>query len=95
MHRLVIVGCLVLAGCGGDTAMRNETVAAAPAIPASCRAGQFQAVIGRHEVILQTMDLPPLVRIYQQGSPIPQDANPGRLNFVFDGQRIIRQVSCG
>ncbi|MFC2966916.1 hypothetical protein [Acidimangrovimonas pyrenivorans] len=96
MHRLLILGMVALAGCGGATVARNETGAeAVPASPASCGAGQFQDMIGKHEANLQVMTLPPMVRIYQQGSPLREAPDPERLNFVFDNQRIIRAVNCG
>lgn len=96
MHRLLILGMVALTGCAGGTVSRNETPAeTVPATPASCGAGQYQDMIGKHEANLQVMTLPPMVRIYQQGSPLREAPDPSRLNFVFDKQRIIRAVNCG
>ena len=82
---------LVLAACA------PMPVAEVPAeAPDQCRAGQYQAWVGRNRTELPAPPSGEVWRVTCDVCAVTMDYNPRRLNVVYDQQSgVVESVSCG
>lgn len=72
-------------------------VAEVPAeAPDQCRAGQYQAWVGRNRTELPAPPAGEIWRVTCDVCAVTMDYNPRRLNVVYDQQSgVVERVSCG
>jgi hypothetical protein len=62
----------------------------------ACGASQMQGLVGRPRSMIPVPIDPSRQRVACTTCPAAEDADPGRLNFLFDADTgVIRQVRCG
>lgn len=87
MRCLVILGMLVLAGCGGPRALPLTPG------PDTCGARNWQQLIGQPREAADAVPQPK--RVYHITDAVTQDFREDRINVVLDDSGTIGAVTCG
>ncbi|TCV98213.1 I78 family peptidase inhibitor [Biostraticola tofi] len=82
----------MLSAC--QTHSEPKTTDEQPASMDSCRAVEFNHLIGKPETVLDSMKFAGPVRLIKPGQAVTMDHNPERINFIADEKGIITRVSC-
>lgn len=94
MKSLVLVGALVLTGCGAASNVGGGTASAPRAAgPDTCNAAAHTALIGQDAVV--ALQIPDPKRSYRPDEAVTSDNNPARVNVVLDDTDVITAITCG
>ncbi|WP_293371047.1 peptidase inhibitor I78 [Phenylobacterium sp.] len=78
------------------TPIPHPPATSAVAGPDACGAAQMQGLVGRPRTMVPVPLDPSRQRVACTTCPVAEDADPARLNFLFDADTgVIRQVRCG
>ena len=93
--KIVLIGAVVLAGCGAATTGGGGNGAAAQRSngPDTCYAARYAALVGQDAVT--ALQIPEPKRSYRPDEAITLDANPARVNVVLDETDVIMAITCG
>ncbi|MEM8787763.1 MAG: I78 family peptidase inhibitor [Pseudomonadota bacterium] len=89
----VFLACLVLGACGSGAPVSQS---GGLAMADSCDARGQRGLVGAVPRDLAGLSLvAPKVRFINPGDAVAQDAQPDRLNIVFDDAGAVTEVYCG
>jgi hypothetical protein len=106
-HFAIAIGIIALAGsCASGpieqivadeppAATDGETPAASPPAESSCRADEFQGLIGQPRSAIDETKLPAQHRIVCHDCQVTMDYFEGRLNINLDAQGNVASLGCG